>query len=505
MAPSASQPRVERDDVMNHLRLLASFHRLCQESVEYARQSYGKCCPSKPIGSLAHRAAYRLELWLSIIGDRANVREVGPDELPPLDVALALHSMMLSPHRFFEDAQLRFPQLQRIKGYPFEIILPALSFEGPFYKTESVKSAAALWTTKTSLQYDPIKSLRVDMTRPVTCPSCDTVVVVPWHTDDNHGFADESFSQPCRCGMTLDRNTLCVAKFLDALSDYDSKGIPLPNTIEMTYGKFDDAPARKLSGLIRDTLYERHNNALPTAQQVLAHASDRQQTGIEYFTTLLESARLPLTSNHSIASTLLPFRHTYPFTQDIVDVINHIRYPLHSLNYEGLLPSAPGVDTDFEFTQSYRRYVQYLNKLQQYPGSHDGPPLRVDLVWHTHILKADTYRDDCIRLLGIIPNHVPRSELISSHDYKSPDVRIVEILEAQHFTFQNLANEYKEVDISVYQNYTDISGFVSDIRDCWTALKDHRPPVTPEFITAYPDIIFRLNHALPDCQNVPYP
>ncbi|KAJ8495773.1 hypothetical protein ONZ45_g12721 [Pleurotus djamor] len=476
MAPVAPQLRVAREDVINHLRLLSSFRRLYQESADSLSLPPNR----KPVMFLAHRAAYRLQLWLDLIADHVEsgmAEPLLPTEIPPLDVALALHSMMLSPHRFFEDAQLRFPQLKRIDKYPFDLINPALSFEGPFYEPDLVKDAAKLWTQKTGLQYDPMESLRVDLTRLVVCPNCDAVVVAPWHTDDTHGFA-------------LRRHSIqTTLPFLKALSDYDAKRIPLPNTTDLASGELEGIHPSELSESIKDAILTRHNNSFPTARQVLAQALVKGQTGFDYITGLLESANLPLRPKQSVALILLPFRHSYPFTQDIVREILHGQRPLLSLEGDELLPKVQDSEVDFDFEKHYAEYASYLSSLKESPGVHRGPSLHIDLVWHTHMLKAETYRHDCLQLLGIFPNHVPRNELGGNtlEDAPDPDAKIVFAFDTQQRCFEIISESYRELAskatdehfrdlcLRTAESYRTIADHVSGIATTWKELDPQRP------------------------------
>jgi hypothetical protein len=74
---------------------------------------------------------YRLELYLKhVLSSSPNARSLQSRDLPPLDVALALHSYVLSPHRLFEDTLSEFPQLLALSEFPvIELVfLNLLSF-----------------------------------------------------------------------------------------------------------------------------------------------------------------------------------------------------------------------------------------------------------------------------------------------------------------------------------------------------------------------------------------
>lgn len=118
-------------NVRNHLKVLGVFFYLL-ESVPKDQAS-----DDKVLDEFFQRSTYRLQLWVERIikdGDdeRLLLRDyeqlpLRNDELPPLDVALALHSLMLSPYRYFEDSELRFKQLKRMREYPLDMMVGLFS------------------------------------------------------------------------------------------------------------------------------------------------------------------------------------------------------------------------------------------------------------------------------------------------------------------------------------------------------------------------------------------
>ncbi|KAJ8514647.1 hypothetical protein ONZ45_g7829 [Pleurotus djamor] len=422
---AASRPHVDIDDIAAHLNTLSAFRTLYHDLINKLVNESG-FSPEMALTMMSNRAAYRFEAWLEKVA-----QDSGPlfvDERPSLDAALALHSMMLYPHRFYEDAQLRFPKLKRFQEFQHG------SFTGD--KTTGVSS----FEKKTLLKYDPQVSLSSDSERYVTCPFCEKDVTVLWHTTNATGYVDESFSQFCSaCGDTVNTDSLCVYKFLQALVAFTNNKTPLPYLAELAFSdrNADVVHAREATQCIKD--------AVPgsTTKEILDSAARKRLTGMEYIKSLLVNVQL--TANRTVDQILRPFKHPYKFTQNLVPAMTLSLKRLSLLQADEVLAEAGGLTSEFALKEWYDLYVPYFNSLKT-PGVHIGPPLRVDLIWHTHILKATVYREDCLAFLGIFPNHVPRNEGGVSVVTVVPDDQIMSILGEQRYLLQMLASNYKSLE-----------------------------------------------------------
>ncbi|KAF9487000.1 hypothetical protein BDN71DRAFT_759373 [Pleurotus eryngii] len=109
-----SQSDIPQSYVRDHLRVLGTFFQLIQAN------------PGEQLlDEFFQRSTYRLQLWVEKIISTSDEgqKPLQDHELPPLDVALALHSLMLSPRRYFEDSVIRFKQLKRVSEYPLSMIV----------------------------------------------------------------------------------------------------------------------------------------------------------------------------------------------------------------------------------------------------------------------------------------------------------------------------------------------------------------------------------------------
>ena len=107
---------VPKEKVKAHLQVLGVFFHLLDTLAGTSKPEDVEAT----VDEIFQRSTYRLQVWLEQVvntdGEEDFEKKPLQDhELPPLDVALALHSYMLSPLRYFEDSGRRFPQLKRMK------------------------------------------------------------------------------------------------------------------------------------------------------------------------------------------------------------------------------------------------------------------------------------------------------------------------------------------------------------------------------------------------------
>lgn len=113
-------PPVLPSDLFAHLILLGAFHRLREE----VRTQKGKADitlqPDEQWAVFLERAVYRFERWaITVMGDGEQAastpmiksRDLGPNELPPLDVMMVWHTYLLNPRTYYEDTLRNLPGL----------------------------------------------------------------------------------------------------------------------------------------------------------------------------------------------------------------------------------------------------------------------------------------------------------------------------------------------------------------------------------------------------------
>ncbi|KAJ8463020.1 hypothetical protein ONZ45_g17729 [Pleurotus djamor] len=455
--------------------------------------------PEDALTAISHRATYRFEVWLEKVAKDAG--DLQESERPPLDVTLALHTMMLYPHRFFGDMRLRSPKLKRFQNFPYHFL------------TGDPTTGVTSFEDKTSLKYDPVDSLSKDTQRLVTCPYCSQVQSVYWNSPttttstEKVGFL-EDFKHTCTndgCKKEINIDALCVAKFMRARSSFVNNQTPFPYLLDFTRPNYEGnmARAREASQRIYDAVTEE------TTAKIMTNATSSSPvlTGMEYIESKL--AGVNLTPNATLEQVLRPFSHTYKNTQNLVPAMAISLKKLGLLQADGVLSEGDSFAFEFGFKELHDQYATYFNGLKT-SGVHIGPPLRVDLVWHTHILEAKTYRDNCIEILGVFPDHVPRSDKKSASAQTAvarPDDLIVSTLVEQQELLTTLATNYATLQPSTSSSstsssstdtdttsslYTDMSTKLGEILAIWQKLKAKRPltdDLSLALITNHPSIV----------------
>ncbi|KAL6890448.1 hypothetical protein GGI43DRAFT_415921, partial [Trichoderma evansii] len=167
--------------------------------------------------------------------------------LPPLDVLMILHTHMLNPRSFFEDAIRYGLGTFWVSGMPWKLIHQAIDVDFNYNVSDNAKWH---WSTTTGRRW---RNHKDPMTRVVKCPFCQTDNEVPWTTCGvnkdakneeftgliGSGFGDGKFNHKCSsCGYENYKELLSVSKFVADASALLERSIPMPGTIlDPKYGR----------------------------------------------------------------------------------------------------------------------------------------------------------------------------------------------------------------------------------------------------------------------------
>ncbi|KAF4589012.1 hypothetical protein EYR40_010568 [Pleurotus pulmonarius] len=322
-----------RENVRRYLRVLSAFKYLHNAMPTQLL---------KPHEALYEQSTYRLQLWLekivqpggTVVGPQETIygpwgtpvrpgERIGPlvpKELPPLDVAMALHSYMLCPQRYFEDAMLRFRELElRIGDYPFAMIVDALKPDNQGYDPDRIVDASRHWEKETGCPFDPVQFLLCDVARSVKCPydGCGIVTGL-----NSASFNGGKFQYVCCCRKSVTDEALRVKKFLSALAQAHRapSRFCLPNTANLVEGVINFRAG--LAPLIYD-VFKRPDGKLPSVDDIMqAQPGTSSGSGMVRIRSAIVSkvdhTRFRISS---VPILLHAFEHPYPFTQDIVAAI----------------------------------------------------------------------------------------------------------------------------------------------------------------------------------------
>ncbi|KIM24336.1 hypothetical protein M408DRAFT_234813 [Serendipita vermifera MAFF 305830] len=123
-APSSSQTEapkkrsaVQPDEIIAHLRILASFHKL---KLDVQARS-----PHNPTGLWTAFLGYAVEKfasWITNVVDKEDdtIDELAEEDFPTLDVAMVWHAYILNPLEYHNDCQKSHTGLMRIKAFPIK-------------------------------------------------------------------------------------------------------------------------------------------------------------------------------------------------------------------------------------------------------------------------------------------------------------------------------------------------------------------------------------------------
>ncbi|KAF4568030.1 hypothetical protein EYR40_010572 [Pleurotus pulmonarius] len=389
-----------------HLRVLGAFEHLLERISTRARTSQGE----RTLDEFFQRATYRLQLWVD------GILESGDDnvhgilqgcELPPLDVALALHSLILSPHRYFEDSQLRFPQLNRLKEFPLYMVVAALYADNSGYVDRECQPAAERWKQITGLEFEPISSMESDATRVVRCPSCDEAARVPWTGAE--GFAGPDFAHACtECEMPTTHDTLRAGKLFKALHKAkETPGFCLPNTALLIRGELD--VEMRCSAITNEvwSCFESSDGQLIPLHDVATMAAAGGHSLMAYVAETLSKPD----------SAIRPERRVKKQSPAYV-LTSTAQYSSTPTSLRALLPvhagrGGCGQPSTGELDEAYACYGEFLHLVTT--AARREPAWKEDLIWHTHQLMPERYRANVIGYTGLFLDHLPRGEDINAY------------------------------------------------------------------------------------------
>jgi len=87
------------------------------------------------------------------------------------------------------------------------------------------------------------------------------------------------------------------------------------------------------------------------------------------------------------------------------DIFNDWTWYDRILEFEGYPKEKNGLDSMF-MAQGLQGYLEFLHSVKN-RGFLQGPPVNIDLFWHSHQLFPKQYELDCLEMFGDILYHMP--------------------------------------------------------------------------------------------------
>ncbi|KAG9040312.1 hypothetical protein FS837_000813, partial [Tulasnella sp. UAMH 9824] len=358
------KPQVMPSDLQAHLVLLGAFHRLREE----VRTVKGTATdipmqPDERYAVFLQRAVYRFEQWaVRMIGGEGSEEEgvipeaarlLAPSEVPPLDVTMVWHTYMLNPRTYYEDCIRRFPGLLKV-GH--------LNLQST--RHQNIHFLSYVPVALNPILFHGSRTVAMDML------SADLIIPVT--------------------------NTLGVRKFYDDMERNTIVGYQIGVPVETQY-------SQSLSAIVigaRDDLNGVRAEELGTKigwtmkdVEAYCRAGILDKRDKPFVPTprplniILSAYQVPGTPSVDLASAVI---RQMNFTEKMVQL--------------GFTEPGRWEDDNDTLTRCVVRYHHFLDLMSSAGGKFAVPTLDIDLAWHTHQLKCESYRK-LKDIVGIVPDH----------------------------------------------------------------------------------------------------
>ncbi|KIM24602.1 hypothetical protein M408DRAFT_26896 [Serendipita vermifera MAFF 305830] len=411
-----SPPLVTLTEVQAHLRLLSAFAVL-KSHVERGMED-----PQCAWEVFLHKAVYRFDRFMS-------GKWTGPfpswceEVVPPLDVVMVWHTYLLNPKRYYEDSirsETTFARrLAAMQSMPITLIaslIDPVSLEPtlPSYYRE------AFFELTSGLQFMYSIHTRTEDVVELTCPRCDAPNArVPWIVSGvGTGFGEAGFTYTCeRCEREFTRAMMGVRKFCEEVARRRA-GEKVYFAGTLIDGKEGEIVAKMRSfHIVQRIVHMFKLSKVYEEDDIIFQAT--------------ELAKNMQWSTHEIAlhvhHALIPqkkFRHGdhfFPRVQEVFDAysgaghasLDLVTCILHQSVFLQALEDMGWLDprrfhsgcAQAPIFRAIARYHAFMDLIVAKNAGFLIPTLDIDLVWHTHQLSNENYREDTLRLLGHIPGH----------------------------------------------------------------------------------------------------
>ncbi|WQF78680.1 Putative Glycine-rich domain-containing protein [Colletotrichum destructivum] len=356
------------------------------------------------------------------------------DMLPPLDVLLVWHAHMLNPRIYLEDCLRYGHGAVWAAGMPWPVVNQAIS--GATFDYVVSDSCVAQWEARTSFAWcnedDPD-------TKEIRCPSCQTMVSVPWTTCGQprdysgtkrpgiagEGYADGHLTQTCpSCSVTITHESLRAAKFRNDIQASVTSDHAMPGTIlDLHTGlpkplKYDSDnsnsagcpdqlfPARLARrGLLAEVveMLKPGSKVAPSMMVVrdnmeenftgkFADSKNLREVMNRHGHKKVTDFRLSLDGRRQTRKMMSRYwENSSPFAIDLVGCVMRqgtFTEKMCKLNWLHF-PTARNLMADL--LKKYTRFVEIIAIAAATKDKVAVPTLDVDLAWHTHQLSPQSY------------------------------------------------------------------------------------------------------------------
>ncbi|SGY62709.1 BQ5605_C007g04725 [Microbotryum silenes-dioicae] len=396
---------VSPDSLASHLRVLGAFHKLRQVVEACDIGIVAPLVPEARYGVFVAIAVHRLELFVEKVLTHPDVGY----GVPPLDVALVLHSYSLNPRCFQEDMYRLHPQLEKLEPAFWDRY--ARTIEDDSLTLNATSEEKEQWVTLTGTPFDPFEALYTAQGRYVRDPwKPEKPVFAPWVTDDGKGYAQQGFTiRGSRKEIT--HEVLGVARLAEDLAKIFSgdEGSYIASTVfssaERGLHEPDLTRADRFVYLLRTRLLMRKVVPDPTplgVGELFKHSFTTARATLRYHLTRMQPKGAKMIT--------LAYARGENFSLDLTSAVlrqGTFVTKMHDLGWtQAAFPSSHEV----VLQRCVARYHAFLDLMASSPSSFFVPTLDIDLAWHTHQLSPTHYRRDTISHVGRFIDHDDKVE-----------------------------------------------------------------------------------------------
>ncbi|KAG8779145.1 hypothetical protein FRC12_024619 [Ceratobasidium sp. 428] len=446
---SYTPPVITPSLVRKHLFVLGAFQTLRRkvEAADYTTSGLDPIpTPDVKWGIYLLRANYRFGLWLDKVvkkpeRERGEIGELTDGEIPPIDVLVLLHAYLLNPVNYYEDTENMYRWLKVIGGFPLDRVggsqMKRLDGNEVVY-TPSLQQVEE-WELATQQPYVLPLITNLEDTVDLTCPMCGNQDLhAPWLTKPvctdtgdlaiGAGYAQNGFKVVCQsCQGAVTKQAMQAERFARDFVRVRNElrqgrdACFLNSFINVHTGKPAPTSAATFAKLTVDTILDLDETSTYPPHIALGHYFG---WGINEAQRLIEAGfrrrgGTRAWMGDSISRMMRGFRTRGPVSLDVVGAaMRQCKFAtqMEELGWTDKLYF--GTHSEL-ITSVITQYHLFLDLFAHNPSRPLVPTLLVDLGWHTHMLNAEAYRDDSMRLFGRYMNHedkVEEGKLASAFD-----------------------------------------------------------------------------------------
>lgn len=425
------------------------------------------------------------------------------------------HAYMLNPRAYLEDCLREKRMSLWHTPLPWQPVTDCISNDTFDYEPDS--SAKEVFESVAGVSW---QNLADPMAFAIPCPSCKSENPVSWTTrrkdeemlskanserfnlkspsaiveewlGSGHGFADSGFTVHCRCGITIDHDSLRAGKFIEDAKLLLRRDAPMPGTVLGT----DGIPTRVYSatgvqdptckcrmqfpnGLLKAGLYARISSiqglSMAAIRAEIQEAMKDKDLVKEASKTICGTAGSRVMRTERVAIRKMMSRYwdnSSPFALDLVGAVIRQGTFIEKMHNIDWLHSPALPSTMSRLLVKYTRFFEILKN----PLKMAVPTLDVDLAWHTHQLSPRSY----------LLYAVKQTRTFVDHDDKVAEVRLNDSFAWTSKTYQKMFGEpYSECTCwyceAVRESHTSTASRLFKSKDATAADSLHMVSLDPK-------------------------